>query len=241
MVGPEATPPGPEPEPSMSKRPQDHWGHKARKEGYAARSVYKLEEIDRRTHILKVGGRVLDLGAYPGSWTAYAAQRVGPKGRVLGLDLQEFKGTLPPHAEIRAGDVLSLELEKELGPASFDVVVSDMAPATTGHRFTDQARSHRLFMRALEIARAVLAPGGHFVGKIFVGAEFEIARDAVRAAFEETKIIKPPASRAESYETFVVGLRRKGGAALRDEASRAEAAPQIEPPPPAGPPRIKKG
>jgi 23S rRNA (uridine2552-2'-O)-methyltransferase len=230
MVGPERDPT------IMSNRPQDHWGHKARKEGYAARSVYKLEEIDRRTHILKVGGRVLDLGAYPGSWTAYAAQRVGPKGRVLGLDLQEFKGTLPPHAEIRAGDVLSLELEKELGPASFDVVVSDMAPATTGHRFTDQARSHRLFMRALEIARAVLAPGGHFVGKIFVGAEFELARDAVRAAFEETKIIKPPASRAESYETFVVGLRRKGGAALRDEAPSAP----IEPAPPAGPPRIKK-
>lgn len=111
-----------------------------------------------------------------------------------------------------------------------------MAPATTGHRFTDQARSHRLFMRALEIARAVLAPGGHFVGKIFVGAEFELARDAVRAAFEETKIIKPPASRAESYETFVVGLRRKGGAALRDEAPSAP----IEPAPPAGPPRIKK-
>lgn len=196
----------------MSKRPQDHWGHRARKEGYAARSVYKLEEIDRRTRILRAGARVLDLGAYPGSWTSYAAQRVGPRGRVLGIDLQAFKGTLPPHAEIRAGDVLSLELEKELGPGSFDVVVSDMAPATTGHRFTDQARSHRLFMRALEIACAVLVPGGHFVGKIFLGEDFEIARGAVREAFDEVKIVKPPASRAESYETFVVGLRRKAAA-----------------------------
>ncbi|MFN7696645.1 MAG: SAM-dependent methyltransferase [Deltaproteobacteria bacterium] len=206
----------------MSKRPQDHWGHRARKEGYAARSVYKLEEIDRRTRVLKVGGRVLDLGAYPGSWSAYAAQRVGAKGRVLGLDLQEFKGTLPEHAQIRCGDVLSLELERELGPSSFDVVLSDMAPATTGHRFTDQARSHRLFMRALEIACAVLSPGGHFVGKIFVGEDFEIARDAVRAAFEELKIIKPPASRTESYETFVVGLRRKGGSALRPRPPESE-------------------
>jgi 23S rRNA (uridine2552-2'-O)-methyltransferase len=198
----------------VSKRPQDHWGHRARKEGYAARSVYKLEEIDRRTRILRVGARVLDLGAYPGSWTSYAAQCVGLRGRVLGIDLQEFKGTLPPHAEIRAGDVLSLELEKELGPGSFDVVLSDMAPATTGHRFTDQARSHRLFMRALEIASVVLVPGGHFVGKIFLGEDFELARAALRAAFEEVKIVKPPASRAESYETFLVGLRRKGGAAI---------------------------
>jgi len=196
----------------MSKRPQDHWGHRARKEGYAARSVYKLEEIDRRTHVLRVGGRVLDLGAYPGSWTAYAAQKVGPRGRVLGVDLTEFKGTLPPHAEIRTGDVLSMQLEQELGPGSFDLVVSDMAPSTTGHRFTDQARSHRLFMRALEIACVVLTPGGHFVGKIFQGEDFEIARDALRAAFEEVKIIKPPASRAESYETFLVGLRRRPAA-----------------------------
>ena len=193
----------------MSKRPQDHWGHRARKEGFAARSVYKLEEIDRRARILRPGARVLDLGAYPGSWTAYAAQRVGERGRVLGVDLQEFRGTLPPHAEIRTGDVLSLELEKELGPGSFDVVVSDMAPSTTGHRFTDQARSHRLFMRALEIARAVLVPGGHFVGKIFQGEDFELARAALRDAFEEVRIIKPPASRTESYETFLVGLRRR--------------------------------
>jgi len=193
----------------MSKRPQDHWGHRARKEGFAARSVYKLEEIDRRTRILRVGARVLDLGAYPGSWTSYAAQKVGPGGRVLGIDLTEFKGTLPPHAEIRTGDVLSLELEKELGPGSFDLVVSDMAPSTTGHRFTDQARSHRLFMRALEIACVVLTPGGHFVGKIFQGEDFELARAALRAAFDEVRIIKPPASRAESYETFLIGLRRK--------------------------------
>jgi 23S rRNA (uridine2552-2'-O)-methyltransferase len=193
----------------MSKRPQDHWGHRARKEGYAARSVYKLEEIDRRAKLLRWGARVLDLGAYPGSWTSYAAQKVGPRGRVLGIDLQVFRGTLPPHAEIRAGDVLSLELEQELGPGSFDVVLSDMAPATTGHRFTDQARSHQLFMRALRIACVVLAPGGHFVGKIFQGEDFEVARNAVREAFEELKIVKPPASRAESYETFLVGLRRK--------------------------------
>ncbi len=218
----------------MSKRPQDHWGHKARKEGYAARSVYKLEEIDRRARILKLGGRVLDLGAYPGSWTSYAAQCVGPRGKVLGLDLTEFKGTLPPHAEIRTGDVLSIELEKEFGPASFDAVISDMAPATTGHRFTDQARSFRLFMRALEIAVAVLPAGGNFVAKIFVGEDFHAAQEAVRGAFEETKIIKPPASRTESYETFVVGMRRRGKPVAPPSSMTGEPATV------SGPPRIKK-
>ena len=98
----------------MSNRPQDHWGRKARKEGFAARSVYKLDEIDRRTNLIRPGARVLDLGAFPGSWTSYAAQKVGPRGMVLGLDIQEFRGALPPHAKIRVGDVLSLDLITEL-------------------------------------------------------------------------------------------------------------------------------
>jgi 23S rRNA (uridine2552-2'-O)-methyltransferase len=193
----------------MSNRPQDHWGRKAKREGFAARSVFKLEEIDRRCRLLAPGKRVLDLGAYPGSWTSYAAEKVGPKGRVLGIDRTEFRGELPPWASIVVGDALTLDLVKEHAPGSFDVVLSDMAPNTSGHRFTDQARSHELFMRALAVAEALLVPGGSFVGKIFLGGDFEIARGSVRKAFEETKIIKPPASRAESYETFVVGLRRR--------------------------------
>lgn len=193
----------------MSKRPQDHWGRKAKKEGYAARSVFKLEEIDRRVRLIRQGQRVLDLGAFPGSWTSYAAQKVGPKGKVLGIDLTEFRGTLPPWATIRQGDALTVDVINEHGPSSFDVVVSDMAPNTSGHRLTDQARSHELFMRAVAIALGVLVPGGHFVGKIFLGPDFEEARKALRVAFEEVKIIKPPASRAESIETFLVGLRRR--------------------------------
>jgi len=193
----------------VSKRPQDHWGHKAKREGFAARSVFKLEEIDRRCRLLRPGMRVLDLGAYPGSWTTYAAQKVGERGRVLGVDRTEFRGALPPWASIVLGDALTLDLVTQEGPGSFDVVLSDMAPNTTGHRFTDQARSHELFMRALAVAIGVLSPGGAFVGKLFLGPDFEAARAAVRGSFEEARIIKPPASRAESYETFVVGLRRK--------------------------------
>lgn len=193
----------------MSNRPQDHFGRRARREGFAARSVFKLEDIDRRVKLLAPGKRVLDLGAYPGSWTSYAAQRVGAQGRVLGIDKTEFRGTLPAWAEIRTGDALTLDLVTELGPDSFDVVLSDMAPSTSGHKFLDQARSFDLFSRALAVARAVLVPGGHFVGKIFVGGDFDVAKKEVHRIFEETKIIKPPASRSESYETFLVGLRRR--------------------------------
>lgn len=193
----------------MSRRPQDHWGRKAKQEGFAARSVFKLEEIDRRVRLLRPGMRVLDLGAFPGSWTSYAAQRVGPQGRVLGLDLTEFRGALPRWAEIHQGDALALDLIAEHGPRAFDVVLSDMAPSTSGHRFTDQARSHDLFMRALTIARGVIAPHGHFVGKIFFGPAFDEARKGVQETFEEVRIIKPPASRSESIETFLIGLRAR--------------------------------
>lgn len=194
----------------MSKRPQDHFGHRARKEGFAARSVYKLEEIDRRVKLLAPGKRVLDLGAFPGSWTHYAASKVGPTGRVLGIDQKEFRGGLPAWAKIIMGDALTLDLATEHGPGSFDVVLSDMAPATTGHRFVDQTRSYDLYAKALNVAAAVLPPGGHFVGKIFLGPDFEQAKKDTHRIFEETKIVKPPASRTESYETYLVGLRRRG-------------------------------
>jgi 23S rRNA (uridine2552-2'-O)-methyltransferase len=154
--------------------------------------------------------KVLDLGAFPGSWTVYAAGKVGPSGRVLGLDLQEHRIALPPNAEMRMEDVLAPDLDAKLEGARYDVVLSDMAPATSGHRFTDQARSHILFMRALGIAEMLLVPGGSFVGKLFQGPDFEEARGALVRAFAETKIIKPPASRQESIEVFLVGLKYRG-------------------------------
>ena len=188
------------------RRPQDSYGRRAKREGYAARSVYKLEEIDRKVHLLKRGDRVLDLGAYPGSWTAYAAERVQGDGKVVGIDLQPFRGSLPLHAEIRQGNVDELDTDELGGSASFDVVMSDMAPATTGHRFTDQARSFNLFMKALEIATAVLAPGGKFVGKIFSGPDFEEAKREVSRHFGKVRIVRPKATRSESIEVFVVGV-----------------------------------
>lgn len=193
----------------MSGRPQDAWGRKAKREGFAARSVYKLEEIDRKVRLLKPGMRVLDLGAYPGSWTSYAAIKVGSTGLVRGYDITPFVGSLPPHASIEQADMLTFDYETVFQGVGFDVVLSDMAPNTSGHRFTDQTRSYDLFMQALLIADKTLVAGGSFVGKIFQGGDFENARKAVIERFGQNKIVKPPATRSESYEVFLVGLERK--------------------------------
>ncbi len=154
--------------------------------------------------LFKKGQRVLDLGASPGSWTLYAAEQVGPTGRVLGIDLNDPDVTLPPQAEIRTLDAFKVEPASLGGP--FDLVISDMAPKTSGQRHADQYRSYELVMRALEVAKAVLKPGGTFVAKIFQGAEFEEARNSVRESFDKVRIIRPEATRDESYEVFLVGI-----------------------------------
>lgn len=195
---------------SKGRRPQDSFGDKAKKEGFAARSVYKLEEIDRRAQLFRRGMRVLDLGAFPGSWTQYAAQRVGPEGHVLALDQQEWRGGFPPQVETRQCDVLALTPNDVGGLASFDVVLSDMAPWTTGARFVDQCRSYDLYMHALAIAEGTLRGGGHFIGKIFQGPDFDAAKRRTEALFGKTRVMKPEASRRESYEIFVVGLGFRG-------------------------------
>jgi 23S rRNA (uridine2552-2'-O)-methyltransferase len=154
--------------------------------------------------LFKRGQRILDLGASPGSWTLYAAEKVGPEGRVLGIDLKDPDVALPKQAEIRTLDAFEVDPAVLGGP--FDAVISDMAPKTSGQRHADQYRSYELVMRALELSKSVLRPGGTFVAKIFQGAEFEDARDALRACFGKVRIIRPKATRDESYEVFLVGL-----------------------------------
>jgi 23S rRNA (uridine2552-2'-O)-methyltransferase len=195
---------------AKSGRPQDAFGDKAKKEGFAARSVYKLEEIDRRNQLFRRGMRVLDLGAFPGSWTQYAALKVGGEGRVLAVDQQEWRGGFPPQVETRQCDVLALTPRDLGGVASFDVVMSDMAPWTTGTRFVDQCRSYDLYMHALTIAEGSLRGSGHFIGKIFQGPDFDGAKKRTEQLFTKTRVMKPEASRKESYEIFVIGLGFKG-------------------------------
>ena len=187
----------------------DSFTKAAKAQGYPARSVFKLEEIDRRVRLLKSGQRVLDLGAAPGSWSMYAAKKIAPSGKLLAIDLSEIQGSLGPNAQIVQGDALSLTNEALAMFAPYDVVLSDMAPSTSGSKVADQARSFELFMRAVEIARALGAPGGSFVGKLFMSEDFIKAREALRALFGEVRTIKPEGTRASSVEVFLIGQARK--------------------------------
>jgi len=187
----------------------DAFHQRAKKEGFAARAVYKLQEIDERHHLFAPGQRVLDLGCRPGSWLQYAAGKVGPKGALVGLDRQALDVKIP-NARILVGDVLQIAPEELRGDlAAFDVVLSDMAPDTSGVRQLDQARSETLFERALELAEALSAPGGHFVGKLFMGPAFQELVGRCRKGWEKAATMKPKSSRAESIEQYVVALRRR--------------------------------
>lgn len=184
----------------------DHFHREARRRGYRARSVFKLEEIDRKHRLFQRGARVLDLGCAPGSWLQYAAERVGREGHLVGIDRAPIDLRLPGLRMV-VGDVHEVSAAELLGDLpAFDVVLSDMAPDTTGIRHVDQARSEALFERALTIAEETLAPGGHFVGKLFMGPDFQALLKRCRAAFDKVKGEKPPGSRPSSIEQYVVAL-----------------------------------
>jgi len=192
---------------------RDRFHQKAKREGYLARSVYKLEEIDKKHAIFDGGHRVLDLGCAPGSWLQYAGEQIGDRAKLVGLDRTPIQRP-PGDARIVVGDVLTIDVAELLGDLpAFDIVLSDMAPDTTGVRQVDQARSETLFERALEIATLVLAPGGNFVGKLFQGPDFKKLTMAVRARFAVQKTAKPVSSRQISIEQYVIGKGFRGQAA----------------------------
>jgi 23S rRNA (uridine2552-2'-O)-methyltransferase len=195
----------------------DHFTRQAKKQGYPARSVFKLEEIDRRVRLLRPGMRVLDLGAAPGSWALYVSQKIGASGKLLAVDLQPIVVPLPQNTTFAQGDALSLENEALATYAPYDVVLSDMAPSTTGNRLGDQTRSFELYMRALAVAAALLKPGGAFVGKIFMGEDFDEAKKATKKIFAEQRAIKPEGTRSSSYELFLIGLGKKPTADRPDQ------------------------
>lgn len=197
----------------MAYNPKDYFFQKAKKENYAARSVFKLQEIDDRFHILKSGYKILDLGAAPGSWSQYACEKVGAQGRVLGLDLQAIKLTIPNavfvQADMRETNVGDVMKEHGIEPP-FDVVLSDMAPKTTGIRITDQTRSMELCELALATAERFLRPRGSFVAKLFHSEEFEVFRDMLRARFGRVEVLRPKSTRKESKEIFFIAMLYKG-------------------------------
>ena len=173
---------------------EDHYTRRARNEKWLARSVYKLEEIDRKHHLIRPGGRILDLGCYPGSWSQYAILKAGPKGEVVGVDLQRPERLQSGNFRFIQADVLSLDIEGLFGEiGSRDAVISDLAPKTTGVAVADVSRSLELAGRALAIGLRVLRLKGNFLCKIFEGEGAEELRKKVSSHFRQMRIVRPSA------------------------------------------------
>ena len=196
----------------MTYNPRDHYFKKAKDQNFAARSVFKLEEIDQKLKILKPGQKILDLGASPGSWSQYCSQKIGADGRILGVDLKAVTVKLSNASFIQA-DLRDLNLDdtfKEHGfTTAFDLVISDMAPNTTGIRMTDQARSFDLCDLALSVSQRFLKKDGHFVCKLFHSDDFSELREKIKNDFEKFHAIKPDSTRKISKEIFLIGVKKK--------------------------------
>lgn len=189
----------------MAYERADSWTRRAKAAGFPARSVFKLEEIDQRHRVVPSGGVALDLGCFPGSWSKWL---LGRRLRVVGVDL---KAPELPGGTWIAASVLEVTPEALLEAAGgrYDLVVSDLAPNTTGQKLVDHVRQIALADRALELARAVGRPGSAFVCKVFDGEDANAFVDRVRQAYADVKRLKPDATRGTSVEFFVVakGLR----------------------------------
>jgi 23S rRNA (uridine2552-2'-O)-methyltransferase len=196
----------------LTRQINDPYVARAKREGFRSRAAYKLAEIDDKFHLLKAGARVVDLGAAPGGWSEIAARGVGPSGRVVALDILEMK----PIAGI---DFLQLDFLGDTAPAKLkallggkaDVVLSDMAANATGHRQTDHLRIMALAEAAALFAREVLAPGGAFLCKVLQGGTEARLLGELKRDFETVKHVKPPASRSDSAELYLLARGFRGG------------------------------
>jgi 23S rRNA (uridine2552-2'-O)-methyltransferase len=193
----------------------DPYYRKAKNEGFAARSVYKLDAIDQEFRLLRSGMTVMDLGCAPGSWLQYVEQRIGMKGKLFAIDLLPVALSFGPHVHIVQGDAFTMDVAAVMGlPAAsqgaplVDVVLSDMAPNTTGIRSVDQARSLALCEHAVEVARRWVKPGGSLCLKIFEGGEMKAFLQLVKTVFADVHVKRPPSVRPGSMETYVVAKQR---------------------------------
>lgn len=185
---------------------KDHYYKKAKEKSFVARSVFKLEEIDRKFKVFREGMRVLDLGYYPGSWIQYASQKVGEKGKVFGVDISPVNEQLESEKNISLieKDIFNITRE-DLGDEKFDVVLSDMAPNTSGIKSVDQERSLQLVQRVVELLPIVLEPGGDVVIKVFASQDAEEYLKQNKKIFKRAANFKPKATRTPSKEFFFVG------------------------------------
>jgi 23S rRNA (uridine2552-2'-O)-methyltransferase len=197
----------------LQRQLNDPYVAAARARGYRSRAAFKLVELDEKFRFLKKGARILDLGAAPGGWSQVACARgaVVVAADVLAMD--EIPGVTFFQADLTDADVPAMLKAALGGPA--DVVLTDMAAPTTGHRATDHIRTIALVEIALDVAEDVLKPGGAFVGKVFQGGSSSGILARMKKSFREVRHVKPPASRAESVELYVVatGFKSKNSGA----------------------------
>ena len=190
----------------------DYWSKKAFSEGYPARSVYKLKELDEKFGLLKKNYSVLYLGAAPGSWTVFALRTLNGTGHLTSIDLKPLaKDVVGSNLTFIQGDLYDEAVRvqaRDLGP--YDSVICDAAPPTTGNRTVDTARSTGLVELAIFYAQTMLKPGGNFVVKIFQGGDQQQLLKSMRQIFTTARGFKPEACRTESFETYLVGLDKKG-------------------------------
>jgi len=195
----------------LERQLNDPYVAAAKAKGYRSRAAFKLKELDQKFRLLKRGARVLDLGAAPGGWSQIARERIGDEGIIVATDIQDME-------PITGVEFLKLDMLDADAPAAVkaalngeaDIVLSDMASPTTGHRETDHIRTLALFESAFELAVEVLKPGGNFVGKVFQGGAANSVLNKVKQRFADVKHVKPPASRAESVELYLVAMGFKG-------------------------------
>ena len=189
----------------------DYWSQKAFSEGYPARSVYKLKEIDEKFGMIKKNYTVLDLGAAPGSWTTFLLRQLDGGGKVVSCDLNPLAKTVKgDNLVFIQGDLNAPEIRNQIkaeGP--YDLVVCDAAPKTTGNRTVDTARSEQLVEMAIWYAQTMLKQGGNFTVKIFQNGDQQRLLKLMRETFTSAKGFKPEACRAESFETYLVGICKK--------------------------------
>ena len=189
----------------MPKRyvPNDKWSQKAAEEGYRARSVYKLKELDERFHLISTGMTVLDLGAAPGSWLQYASEKVGPKGKVIGIDLKKIE-SIAPNVSTYVQDITDIDAVQKILDTDVDIVLSDLAPNTSGIRDIDQWKSIELSHAVVKTAKHFLLSGGMCVMKVLRGGDFDGFLKELKNEWEIMKKINVKASRDRSNEIYII-------------------------------------
>ncbi len=203
----------------LERQLADPYVARAKKEGFRSRAAFKLSEIDDKYHLLKSGARIVDLGAAPGGWSEIAAKRIGAKGRIIALDILDFKPmTGVEFLKLDFLDATAPDRLKEMLGGKADVVLSDMAANATGHRPTDHLRIMALAEAATHFAREVLDRGGSFLCKVLQGGTETVLLAELKRDFETVKHVKPPASRTDSAELYLLakGFRSRGATDSRN-------------------------